>query len=156
VYELAEVRGRLAQRLYELGDGLYELPEALRDVARVLSFNVGRSSFGSTPLVFRSATRKGRPLAQPLFAGCGSHPVSTVAVRVALDESAVAVVEKWGRRLFWRHERGRFDRFRVVALRGIRRRACSGENTDGNRGVHRRPAQLHPETMRRRASEAKA
>ena len=47
MYELAEVRGRLAQRLYELGDGLYELPEALRDVARVLSFNVGRSSFGS-------------------------------------------------------------------------------------------------------------
>jgi hypothetical protein len=32
--ELVEVRGRLAQRLYALGDGLYELPEDLGDVAK--------------------------------------------------------------------------------------------------------------------------
>jgi hypothetical protein len=40
MYELGEVRGRLAQRLYASGDGLCELPEALGDVAPVLFFNV--------------------------------------------------------------------------------------------------------------------
>src|SRR5580692_3576144 len=36
LYELAQVRGRLAQRLRALGEGLYELPEDLGDVAPVL------------------------------------------------------------------------------------------------------------------------
>jgi hypothetical protein len=39
--ELAEVRERLAQCLYEPGDGLYELPGDLREVTPVLFFNVG-------------------------------------------------------------------------------------------------------------------
>jgi hypothetical protein len=49
VYELAEVRGRLAQRLYERGDGLYELPEALGDVAPVLFNVVGRNFLRAAP-----------------------------------------------------------------------------------------------------------
>jgi hypothetical protein len=43
LYARAEVRGRLAQRLYTRGDGLYELPEDLDDIAPVL-FNVARPS----------------------------------------------------------------------------------------------------------------
>jgi hypothetical protein len=50
-YEFAEVQGRLAQRLYELGNGLYELPEDRSDVVPVL-FNVGGSSGSTGPFVY--------------------------------------------------------------------------------------------------------
>jgi hypothetical protein len=50
LYELAEFRGRLAQRLYERGDALYALPEDRSDVA---------------PLLFH-ATSVESPVARPL------------------------------------------------------------------------------------------
>jgi hypothetical protein len=54
MYELAQVRGRLAQLLYARGDGLYELPEDLCEVAQVLFKDSSSKSY-------QDASRSERP-----------------------------------------------------------------------------------------------